>query len=231
MSTRCAIIAACLLIILVALAILIVIDLLEVLTISSQQYDVGSQESRLTSNQQFNEESHQTNRKHNTEQVAESSFPRQNLTNDQRDLVEELNNRLRSSERLRETPLLASNRFGEEEEQRQPTPLSYQAGQSPILTRANYLYNNNSRPQSPFLFKVDSPEPPTGSASPSQGVKKSVLKKTGSFQRVYPSEDEDDHNEESDDDLNGHNMRDYQRQQTRRDLQNRRSLLNVRFAD
>lgn len=216
-SNRCAIIAASLLVILVALAGLVVIDLLEILTLSSQQYDVGQYESRIASDQS-NGANETGAPKHQTEQ--EGSLPRSRLTLDQMDLVDELNNRLRSGERLRETPLLASNRPNEDEDQPQPRL----DDQSPILTRANYLYNARTRPQSPYLFKVDSPETPsTAAPSPTQSTTKGVLKKAGSFQRVYPSEDE------SDSDENG--LRDYQSRQTKRDLQNRRALLNVRFAD
>lgn len=205
-SNRCAIVAASLLIILIALASLIVIDLLETLTISNQQYDVGSQEARIPPRTRDEEQ--------------ESTFPGSSLNENQIDLVEELNNRLKSSERLRETPLLTRSQTNEEH---WPQSRS-NGGQSPILTRANYLHNK-VRAQSPLLFKVDSPElPATTTSSPTQSVTKGVLKKAGSFQRVNSSADESD----SDGDATSRDSRD---RQMRRDLQNRRSLLNVRFAN
>lgn len=231
-STRCIVIAACLVIILVALASLIGVDTCECLNYPSQQYNV--RETQL--NEQEN----------NPEPAGRGS--RKSLEDVDDCLVDAISSRLEEaeSERERARPLLSSRTqvlssneesageaFSSRSIDKDPPKASHNQGlknsttpvnvrqATPFLTRANYIHN---RPQSPIF--VDSNQGSLKSqttrsyhdsnSSLNQTEPKSVLKKSSSYLRV-DSDDEDA-------------IQEHQRQM-QRDLQTRRSLLNVRFAE
>lgn len=225
-SNRCLIIAFCLSAILLALGVLIGIDIVELLSASVERYDIVAteQQTAAKSGAEQEDRSSPTTLSHR----AHNSSPYRSPEHDE--LIQEINNRLKATERERETPLLVESRgirAPDVADIDDDWPLTDSpergARTSPILTRASYLYN---RPQSPvFVAKPAvtsfgrSPEP--GTSSPVMTARpgtptKSVLKKTSSFQKIDSSEEIDIEDDSS---------------QMRRDTQTRRSLLNVRFAE
>ena len=230
------IIAAGLVAILVALSSLIAIDVSELLSLSQDHYDVGSREAKLIANAEP------------SGGISPSTRPDDNHDEP---FLEEPMNRLRQSERERERPLLVDrssqakipsrvspsnshqtnyNRKCEEEEEvddqdedwRNPhsSDRSQVKRATPtILTRANYI-DSNDRPQSPvFVGGGSSLELIAEQPTIGRPLTKGVLKKSSSIQRI----DDSDCDNES-------NIHDYPRK-IQRELQTRRSLLNVRFAE
>lgn len=243
-----------------ALASLIVIDLIDCLTYPNQQYNIGSREAQLSSGVELDdsEEMASLARQHGSTKQADDCLPSSLGSR----LVEQSNSRKVETDRERERskkPLLPArakhsslgdlncddddNDDDDDDDENDDgaifdvinkihkVPAGNENNHSTTparhLTKASYIYNN-SRTQSP-LFVNNSASKATQSQSNSNSSlnktepPKSVLKKSTSFQRVDTNNDDDD-----DDDADA--MEEYQRQM-QRDMQTRRSLLNVRFAE
>lgn len=230
-SLRCAIIAACLVVILVALACLVAIDIIELLTTSGggrQSYDFRANEAKLLSTPGgpgVDEDS--GSHRSSSSAVSSASLARQNQTPsktiecanyldaNKRALVgqtvrtdEELPsssslNRLRSSERQRDQPLLTNQHLDDfddddnDPDQPDRRPLSRTSsdrGHEPgernqpptILTRANYNQIERDRSQSPVFLgsTIERQTTTTTSTCSPQRPIKSALKKTPSSQRL-----------------------------------------------
>lgn len=255
MSFRCSIIAACSGIILVALASLIVIDLIDCLCYPNQQYNIGLREAQLSSAVELDdsEEMASLARQHGSIKQANDC-----LSSPLGSRSSELgNSREIAAERERKRPLLPTRtQFkakhsslgedlncdddddnGEDDDDDDDGGIfnvinninkdsashgnNHSTTPARHLTKASYIYS--SRTQSPLFVNNNSASKATQSHSNSSSSlnqtepPKSVLKKSTSFQRVDDDNDDDD-------------MEEYQRQM-QRDVQTRRSLLNVRFAE
>lgn len=252
-SIRCSIIAACLVVILVALASLIGIDLIDCLSYSNQQYNIGSREAQLYPDQLGDDPDDRLGLAR--QQGTSSRLLDDCLLNPISSGMEQKNN----LEIERKTPLLSTRTHVIQSNHRSPGDLdcgdeSYddcnevveddddirgvnnteitgnrnysptiQQKTTPILTKASYIYN---RTQSPVFLdhsslKVKAQSNNNSNSSLNQVEPKSVLKKSTSFQRVDDDDDGYDNNNE---------MEEYQKQM-QREVQTRRSLLNVRFAE
>jgi len=221
------VIAASLFVILIALAVLTWIDILEILALSKQQYNVGLRESKLETP---------------VETTSLTQAERPIALDDSDELVEEINKRLQSGERPLQAQARVSRGRRLDADREGPAqsksvaegqwpaaePGYSRRGQSPILTHANYLYNPPPSPRSVSQSSMGNGRPEEVRLTPTRGV----LKKSSSIQRI-DSElelemDEQGEEEEEEEELG---VRDYQRQMQRNDSQSRRSLLNVRFAE
>lgn len=252
-SIRCSIIAACLVIILIALASLIGIDLIDCLSYPNQQYNIGSREAQLSpepGDDDCEETSSLAIHRETSLKLADDCSSLDPLSS----RMEQTGNR----EFERKAPLLATRaQFKpnhkspgsgkklesdddddddddfdiircvdkESASNRNYSPTAKVQQTTPILTRASYIYN---RAQSPVFVNNSAPNTTqshnNSSSSLNQTEPKSVLKKCSSFQKV------DDYRDDDDDNHDDHDMEEYQKQM-QREVQTRRSLLNVRFAE
>lgn len=251
-SNWCSIIAACLVIILVALCVLLGIDILELISLASGQYDIGQREANLAASGGNTSLNSITNGQHNRQFRGAGGRGRDSTgsldSSDESAMSRELATRLRMAEREREqrfkvaggghnsdSPLLANlstssrtrpENVGQVEECHLDSSTSEDLepnsgrrsnnsiSSTPVLTRAHYTTSNNMRPKSPVFLSNDQQQHRSQPA-------KSVLKKTSSFQRIDTDDDLDE---------DGLDLHEHQRQ-LQRELQTRRSLLSVRFAE
>lgn len=194
--------------------------------LSSGHYDVGVHESRQSVQSAYGASSQPPTtinraRDETSDEDDQGGFDNEDLLNS-----DQISDRLNLEERERETPLLPKGLPNKSQTPKKSSfrsePDPFNSGPSssttsPILTRANYL-TNQRRSQSPLFVSNGHLNnlPTTSGQGPAPA--KSVLKKSTSFSRI--DSDEEDPEE----------VLNYQRQ-LQRELQTRRSLLSVRFAE
>lgn len=233
-STRCAILAACFVTILVALGILLCVETLDWLTRSSRNYDVGSHEQQQQHNQQ-EQVQNQPQQRHSRLRASSEALDATSASiaaaprepSDQDELLEG---------RRKNQPSIVHSDDDDDDDGESPRGSS-----TPILlTRAQYVQAPRVRTQSPVLASTSltrqpkpalkrtspaSPTPPqtTDFIDSSSGDDQDDDDVNTNSQRwtTSPSREEDEH---------AAKLREYQRQITS-ELQTRKSMLNVRFAD
>lgn len=232
MSTRCSFISTGLIVILIALIFLIAIDILEIATLSNNQYDVSVPRDDPPTNSSIDGG-------HGDDDLRSTTIGRANGHSHESDSggsvsSEQARNRLHLHDREREVPLLSKQTTPK----LPPSPSSNRARRipegstensgidscslkqaSPILTRASY-HDIDKRSKSPvFLDKKSYDLDSTAATLP-----RSSMKKTSSFQSI-------DSDEELVGDYAERLRSNLQRQRQKEQQTSRRHLLNVRFAE